>query len=162
VGHHRRAGRARVVVGVPSVASPGDLAPGSDPVPGRAVPVLRLPRTRAARRLLMLGRADVEDAAARIEPLVVHTPVLSSLALDVWLRASVFVKAEHQQHTGAFKFRGATNAVQSLEGDEAARGVAAHSSGNHAAALACAARERGIPAYVVMPRESSPFKISAV
>jgi threonine dehydratase/serine racemase len=110
----------------------------------------------------MLGRADVEDAAVRIQPFVVHTPVLHSLQLDDWLRASAFVKAEHHQHTGAFKFRGATNAVQSLSDVEAARGVAAHSSGNHAAALACAARERGIPAYVVMPRASSPFKIAAV
>jgi threonine dehydratase len=110
----------------------------------------------------MLGRADVEDAAARIKPFVVHTPVLSSVQLDVWMRASVFVKAEHRQHTGAFKFRGATNAVQSLPDDDAGRGVAAHSSGNHGAALACAAQARGIPAYVVMPRASSPVKIAAV
>jgi threonine dehydratase/serine racemase len=110
----------------------------------------------------MLARADVDAAAERIAPFIVHTPVLRSPALDAWMGATVFVKAEHRQHTGAFKFRGATNAVQSLSETDAARGVAAHSSGNHAAALACAARERGLPAYVVMPEASSPVKIAAV
>src|SRR5207237_6629503 len=76
--------------------------------------------------------------------------------------ATLFVKAEHLQRTGAFKYRGATNAVQSLSPDEASRGVAAHSSGNHAAALARAARERGIAAYVVMPEQTSAFKSDAV
>ncbi len=110
----------------------------------------------------MLGRADVEAAATRIAPFITHTPVLRSDELDDWTGATVFVKAEHRQHAGAFKFRGATNAVQSLSDGDAARGVAAHSSGNHAAALACAARVRGIPANVVMPEASSPIKIAAV
>ena len=82
--------------------------------------------------------------------------------LDEWVGAPVFVKAEHRQRTGAFKYRGATNAVQSLPDDVAARGVAAHSSGNHAAALALAARTRGIAAYVVMPQATSAFKRDAV
>jgi threonine dehydratase/serine racemase len=88
--------------------------------------------------------------------------VLRSDALDKWIGAQTFVKAEHRQRTGAFKYRGATNAVQSLTDTDAVRGVAAHSSGNHAAALACAARERAIPAYVVMPEATSAFKAAGV
>lgn len=105
---------------------------------------------------------DVADAAARIAPFVVRTPVLQSTALDAWIGASVFVKAEHLQTGGAFKYRGATNAVQSLSDAEARRGVAAHSSGNHAAALARAAAVRGIPAYVVMPVGTRAVKEAAV
>jgi len=74
----------------------------------------------------------------------------------------VFVKAEHLQRTGAFKYRGATSAVQSLSEADAARGVAAHSSGNHAAALALAAETRGIAAHVVMPKNASAAKLAAV
>jgi len=110
----------------------------------------------------MPERADVEAAAVRIKPFVTRTPVLRSDALDAWIGARAFVKAEHRQKTGAFKYRGATNAVQSLSDDDAARGVAAHSSGNHAAALARAAHERGIPAYVVMPEATSAVKAAAV
>jgi threonine dehydratase len=108
--------------------------------------------------------ADVEEAATRIAPFVVHTPVRHSSALDAWVGggARVFVKAEHEQHAGAFKYRGATNAVQSLLRDDAARGVAAHSSGNHGAALALAASVRSIPAYVVMPEATSEVKANAV
>ena len=109
-----------------------------------------------------LDRTRVEEAAARIAPFVHHTPVLQSHSLDEWVGAQVFVKAEHLQRIGAFKYRGATNAVQSLPDDEARRGVAAHSSGNHAAALALAARTRGIPAFVVMPKNASAAKRDAV
>jgi threonine dehydratase len=101
-----------------------------------------------------VDRAAVLEAAARIAPFVEHTPVLRE--------GPFFVKAEHLQRAGAFKYRGATNAVQSLSDEEAARGVAAHSSGNHAAALALAASVRGITAYVVMPRNTSSVKIAAV
>jgi threonine dehydratase len=104
----------------------------------------------------------VEEAATRIAPFVHRTPVLRSASLDRWIGAQVFVKAEHLQRTGAFKYRGATNAVQSLSETDAARGVAAHSSGNHAAALAHAAETRGIPAYVVMPKNASAAKRTAV
>jgi threonine dehydratase len=104
----------------------------------------------------------VEEAATRIAPFVHRTPVLRSASLDRWIDAQVFVKAEHLQRTGAFKYRGATNAVQSLSETDAARGVAAHSSGNHAAALAHAAETRGIPAYVVMPKNASAAKLTAV
>ncbi len=111
---------------------------------------------------MSVERADVEQAAKRIAPFVERTPVLQSPALDAWAGATVFVKAEHLQRAGAFKYRGATNAVQSLTPEEASRGVAAHSSGNHAAALALAARERGIAAHVVMPEATSAFKAAAV
>jgi threonine dehydratase/serine racemase len=109
-----------------------------------------------------IERSDVEDAARRIAPFVRRTPVFHSGALDSWVGAEVFVKAEHLQRVGAFKYRGATNAVQSLSDEDARRGVAAHSSGNHAAALARAASVRGIAAYVVMPGAASPAKRAAV
>ena len=111
---------------------------------------------------MSVDRARVEEAAARIAPFVHRTPVLRSRALDHWVDAHVFVKAEHLQRVGAFKYRGATNAVQSLSQTTARRGVAAHSSGNHAAALALAAATRGIPAYVVMPENASTAKRAAV
>jgi threonine dehydratase len=105
---------------------------------------------------------DVKAAAGRIAPYVVRTPVLHSGALDAVVGAEAYVKAEHLQRVGAFKYRGATNAVQALTDEQAARGVAAHSSGNHAGALARAARDRGVPAYVVMPEATSAFKRDAV
>src|SRR4051812_3476946 len=111
---------------------------------------------------MTLDRAAVVEAAARIEPFIIHTPVLHSDALEEWIGAAAFVKAEHRQTIGAFKYRGATNAVQSLSDDEAGRGVAAHSSGNHAAALALAASTRGIPAFVVMPDNTADVKRAAV
>jgi threonine dehydratase len=106
--------------------------------------------------------SDVRAAATRIEPFVHRTPVLTSARLDEWLGTTAFLKAEHLQRIGAFKYRGATNAVQSLDDAQARRGVAAHSSGNHAAALARAAATRGIPAHVVMPESVRPVKLAAV
>lgn len=111
---------------------------------------------------MSVERAQVVEAAARIAAFVHRTPVLRSQSLDRWVDARVFVKAEHLQRVGAFKYRGATNAVQSLSEADARRGVAAHSSGNHAAALALAAETRGIPAYVVMPKNASAAKQAAV
>ena len=111
---------------------------------------------------MTVTRADVEQAAERIAPFVRHTPVLRADAFDEWADASVYVKAEHLQRGGAFKYRGATNAVQSLSDTAASRGVAAHSSGNHAGALALAASVRGIPAYVVMPVDVAAPKLAAV
>jgi threonine dehydratase len=99
--------------------------------------------------------ANVQAAAARIARFVPPTPVLRSAAVDEWVGTRVHLKAEHLHATGAFKLRGATNAVLLLDDDTAARGVAAHSSGNHAAALAVAAARRGIPCTVVMP-EGTP------
>jgi threonine dehydratase len=105
--------------------------------------------------------ASVHEAAARIAPFVHRTPVLTSRAVDTWARRSVFLKAEHLQRVGAFKYRGSTNAVRALPAEVAERGVAAHSSGNHAQALALAARERGIPAFVVMPHGAPRCKRDA-
>lgn len=104
----------------------------------------------------------VQAAATRIAPYVHRTPVMTSRTLDEWLDTRAFLKCEHLQRVGAFKYRGATNAVQLLAPAEAARGVAAHSSGNHAAALALAARTRGIAAHIVVPHTASRTKRSAI
>jgi threonine dehydratase len=106
--------------------------------------------------------ADIRAAHARIAPRIHRTPVLTSESLDEIAGAQLFFKCENLQKTGSFKIRGATNAVFLLTDDEARHGVAAPSSGNHAAALSQAARWRGIPAYIVMPSNSSPVKKDAV
>ncbi len=106
--------------------------------------------------------ADVWAAAQRIAPFVRRTPVANSAEIDALCGAQVFLKCEHLQHTGSFKYRGATNAVQSLTDAEAAHGVATHSSGNHGQALAMAAQLRGIPCHVVMPHNSVQIKLDAV
>ena len=105
---------------------------------------------------------DVLDAAARIESYAVRTPVLTSSTLDAMFDARLYFKCENFQKVGAFKFRGACNAVSSLSQRDARRGVATHSSGNHAAALALAAKLRGIPCRVVMPRNAPDVKKVAV
>lgn len=110
----------------------------------------------------ILTLADIRNAAERIEPFVQRTPVLQCLQLESELDARIFCKCENFQEMGAFKIRGATNAVLSLPETLAAKGVATHSSGNHGAALALAARRRGIPACVVMPESASNFKKHAV
>lgn len=99
--------------------------------------------------------AEVKDASIRIVPYAERTPV-RTLQLDD--ETQLWLKCENLQRTGAFKFRGACNAVFSLSEEEAARGVATHSSGNHAAALACAAELRGILAHVVMPKTTTEMK----
>ena len=106
--------------------------------------------------------ADVGAAAERIRLFAHRTPVLTCSSLDAMVGASLFFKCENFQKVGAFKFRGACNAVFSLGEEEARRGVATHSSGNHAAALSLAARLRGVPAHVVMPRTSRAVKRAAV
>ena len=106
--------------------------------------------------------ADVYAAAERIRPFIHRTPVLTSRRLDEMSEARLFFKCENFQVGGAFKARGAFNAVLSLSGQVAAQGVATHSSGNHGAALALAARARGIPAWVVVPRDASGFKRRAI
>jgi threonine dehydratase len=104
------------------------------------------------------GFEAIQAARARIAGRVRCTPVLSSEALDQELGATLFFKCENLQLSGAFKARGAFNAVLSLSPEEAARGVVTHSSGNHGAALALAARSRGTPAYVVAPRTTPASK----
>ncbi len=105
---------------------------------------------------------DIRAAAQRIKPYAHRTPVLTNESLNQQVGARVFLKCENLQKVGAFKFRGACNAVYSLSNEEAARGVCTHSSGNHAAALALAARMRGIPAYIVMPNNAPSVKKNAV
>lgn len=105
---------------------------------------------------------DIVAAAERIAPHVHRTPVVTCSALDALSGAKLFLKCENLQRAGAFKMRGATNAVFSLDDEQAARGVVTHSSGNHAGALALAAKRRGIPAYVVMPEVAPRVKRDAV
>jgi threonine dehydratase/serine racemase len=101
---------------------------------------------------------DVRRAADRIKGLAHRTPVVTSRSIDEMAGCRVYFKCENLQRAGAFKFRGAANAVFSLRDEEARRGVATHSSGNHAAAIALAARCRGIPAYVVLPTNAPETK----
>lgn len=105
---------------------------------------------------------DIRQAAARIKPHIHRTPVLTNESLNQQVGAQVYLKCENFQKVGAFKFRGACNAVFSLTDEEAQRGVVTHSSGNHAQALALAARMRGIPAYIVMPSNAPQVKKNAV
>ncbi|MCF7750243.1 pyridoxal-phosphate dependent enzyme [Bacillus subtilis subsp. subtilis] len=105
---------------------------------------------------------DLLAAAARIAPHASVTPVLHARALDGLAGASLLFKAEHLQRGGAFKFRGACNAVWSLEAGQAARGVVTHSSGNHGAALALAARTRGIACNVVVPDGAVGAKLANI
>jgi threonine dehydratase len=106
--------------------------------------------------------AAVREAATRIAGFVHRTPVMTSETLDRLAGRRVYFKCENLQKVGAFKYRGATNAVRKLSDAEAARGVVTHSSGNHAQALALAARVRGIPAYIVMPKTAPAVKKAAV
>lgn len=106
--------------------------------------------------------ADLRAAAERIRGHVHRTPVLTSATLDHELGARVFAKCENLQKVGAFKARGACNAVMALDDAAAKRGVVTHSSGNHGAALAWAARTRGIACVVVMPDSAPQVKIDAV
>jgi len=104
----------------------------------------------------------IEAAHARIAPRIHRTPVLRSATLDAMCGAELFFKCENLQKTGSFKIRGATNAIFSLSDEEASRGIVTHSSGNHAAAVSCAAAWRGIPAWIVMPKNAPAVKCKAV
>jgi len=104
----------------------------------------------------------IRAAAVRIAPLIHRTPVATCATLDRLAGRALFFKCEQYQKVGAFKFRGACNAVLQLPDEVAARGVVTHSSGNHAQALALAARLRGIPAHIVMPNNATPAKRRAV
>ena len=106
--------------------------------------------------------ADIRSAAARIAEHAVVTPVMRADALDELAGAKLHFKCEHLQLGGAFKFRGACNAVWALSDEQAARGVVTHSSGNHGAALALAARTRGIPAHVVVPEGAVRAKLANI
>lgn len=105
---------------------------------------------------------DIKAAHMRIKPFIHRTPVLSSSLLNEMFGCKIFFKCENFQKAGAFKFRGATNAVLSLTTEEKKRGVVTHSSGNHAAALALAARMNGVKANIVMPETAPVVKKNAV
>ena len=108
------------------------------------------------------GIDAIRDAAERIRPYIHRTPVMACEALSEMTGAEIFFKCENFQKVGAFKFRGAVNTVFSLSEDEIKRGVTTHSSGNHAQALALAARERGVKACIVMPENAPRVKVEAV
>ena len=115
----------------------------------------------------MITLLDIQEAAQRIAGQVHETPVLTSQTMDALasqdgVARQLFFKCENLQRIGAFKIRGAMNAVLALDDETAKRGVVTHSSGNHAQALALAARTRGIPAHIVMPSNSPAVKCDAV
>ncbi|MCX7798247.1 MAG: pyridoxal-phosphate dependent enzyme [Melioribacter sp.] len=105
---------------------------------------------------------DIIDAHNRIKSYIHHTPILTSSSLNSEFNCNLFFKCENFQKGGAFKIRGAANALFSLNEDEVVNGVATHSSGNHAVALALSAKIRNVPAYIVMPENVSRAKLSAV
>ncbi|WND33446.1 pyridoxal-phosphate dependent enzyme [Streptomyces sp. BB1-1-1] len=104
---------------------------------------------------------DVRSAAARLRGVAHRTPVLRSRTLDALAGAEILLKCENQQRVGAFKFRGAYNAASRLTPEQLSRGIAAYSSGNHAQAVALAARELGTTAVIVMPEDAPPSKRAA-
>ncbi len=112
--------------------------------------------------LVVPVRADIEAAYEKIKPYIHKTPVLSSSLLNEMFGAELYFKCENFQKVGAFKFRGATNAVLSLSDEELSHGLVTHSSGNHAAAVSLAAKMRGAKAYIVMPSNSPEVKKKAV
>ncbi|MCD7450454.1 hypothetical protein HAX54_006520 [Datura stramonium] len=106
--------------------------------------------------------SSIRQAQERIAPFVRKTPVLTSETLDSIAGRKLYFKCECFQKGGAFKFRGASNAIYSLDDDQATKGVVTHSSGNHAAALSLAAKLRGIPAYIVIPKNAPKCKFDNV
>jgi len=109
-----------------------------------------------------IGWKAIVEAHERIRPLIHRTPVLTSTSLNELAGATLFFKCENLQKTGSFKIRGASNAIFSLSEEEAKKGVVTHSSGNHAAAVARAAAWRGVPAWIVMPKNAPAVKCRAV
>lgn len=104
---------------------------------------------------------DVRDAAAQIKGVAHRTPVLRSRTLDRLVGAEVLLKCENFQRIGAFKFRGAYNAASRLSPEQVAKGIAAYSSGNHAQAVALAAKELGTTAVILMPEDTPQSKLDA-
>src|SRR6201985_3747343 len=104
----------------------------------------------------------IQDAHARIKPRIHRAPIMTSSSIDALIGARVFFKCENLQKTGSFKIRGASNAIFSLTDEEVRHGIVTQSSGNHGAAVACAAAWRGVPAWIVMPKNSSAVKRQAI
>ncbi len=147
-----------------------DILPHRPPIraphsPSTALPAVPLPlRGRKGYGLTMHTASfeGVRDAARQLLGHAVRTPLIESPALNERLGGRVLLKAETLQRAGAFKFRGAWNRISRLTPDELARGVVAYSSGNHAQAVACAARMMGTPAVIVMPADSPGVKVEGV
>jgi len=112
--------------------------------------------------MILPSLSDIQSAHNRIKPFVHRTPVLTSRLLNEMFGCELWFKCENFQRVGAFKFRGATNAVLQLSNEQKKHGVVTHSSGNHAAALALAARMNGISAFIVMPENAPSVKKDAV
>jgi len=112
-------------------------------------------------RSLMVQFEDIQEALVRIKDIINHTPVMSSRTLNAMLNASVYFKCENFQRMGAFKFRGAYNAISQLTPEQQAGGIITHSSGNHAQAVALAAQLLGIHATIVMPDAAPRVKVEA-
>ena len=110
----------------------------------------------------MIDPAEIEAAAARIEPHIIRTPLLHSEPLSERHGAELLIKCEHLQATGSFKVRGSANFVHALDADRAARGVVTASSGNHGIGVATAAASRGITATIFLPTGASPSKIDQI
>jgi threonine dehydratase len=108
------------------------------------------------------GWKVIVAAHARIAPKIHRTPALTSASLNAMTLAQLFFKCENLQKTGSFKIRGASNAILSLTDKEAAHGIVTQSSGNHGAAVACAAAWRGVPAWIVMPKNAPAVKAKAI
>ena len=106
----------------------------------------------------MITKETIEQAHERIKPYIQHTPVLTSESLNEMAGCSLFFKCENFQKVGAFKARGAMNAALSLPKDQLQKGIATHSSGNHAQAIARAAKILGVKSYIVMPRTAPEIK----
>ncbi|EEF51168.1 serine racemase isoform X1 [Ricinus communis] len=119
-------------------------------------------RSRISTEKYAADISSIREAHARINPFIHKTPVLSSESLNALSGRKLFFKCECFQKGGAFKFRGACNAIFSLDDDQTAKGVVTHSSGNHAAALSLAAKLRGIPAYIVVPKTAPRCKVENV
>jgi threonine dehydratase len=112
--------------------------------------------------MLIPSITDIQNAHGRIRPYIHWTPVMSSTQINRMFDAEIFFKCENFQKVGAFKFRGATNAVMQLSEDEKKKGVVTHSSGNHAAALTLAAVTAGVKPFIVMPENAPDVKKNAV
>jgi threonine dehydratase len=113
-------------------------------------------------QLLLPEYIDIVKAHEVIGEYIHRTPVMTSKSINSIFKSEIFFKCENFQKVGAFKFRGATNAIMSLSENEMKKGVGTHSSGNHAAAVCLAAKMKGIPAYIVMPHTAPEIKIKAV
>ena len=112
-------------------------------------------------RMASIRFPDVVEASKRLDGVVLRTPVVNSEEIDELAGRRVFMKCENLQHIGAFKFRGASNAVRML-GEDADTGLCTHSSGNHGQAVALAAKQRGVPAFIVMPNNAPKVKVNGV